>query len=362
MEREEQTILVVDDNPTNLDVAVNYLAESGFRVITARNGESGLKKAQLILPDMILLDILMPGIDGFEVCRQLKANDTTREIPVVFMTALADTKHKVEGFGVGAVDYVTKPIQQEEMLARVMTHLKIRNLTRQLQKDNADKDKFFSIVAHDLKGPFMPLIGNAELLIELADALPPSEVRQMGVSIRDSGKRMVDLLENLLTWARLQMGRMECQPELFNLQEVVKKNISLLADIAVYKQVILQNNVKGDCVVYGDEHMIDTVIRNLINNALKFSLPMGQVTVSSTCLEETVLVAVADTGGGIKQEDIAKLFKVGSQHTTTGTAKEKGTGLGLIMCQEMIERNNGQIWLESELGKGTVVKFTVPAK
>ncbi len=157
------------------------------------------------------------------------------------------------------------------------------------------------------------------------------------------------------------MGRMEWQPTLFDLRDIVIKNVDLLVDTAVYKQVVLHSNLKKQCLVYGDEHMLDMVIRNLINNAIKFSRPAGQVTVSASRLDEVVLVSIADTGVGIKPEDIAKLFKIGSQHTTAGTAKEKGTGLGLIMCKEMIERNKGQIWLESELGKGTVVKFTVPA-
>jgi len=383
---EDYSILIVDDNPTNLGVIADYLDEFGFDILTARDGEDCLNKANLADPYLILLDVMMPGIDGFETCRRLKANEETKDIPVIFMTALADTDNKVRGFNAGAVDYVTKPIQQAEVLARVNTHLKIRELTENLmevntelkglseqlqesnqalQKLNADKDKFFSIVAHDLRGPFTPLLGNAELLKEMAEELPRQQIREISESIHRSGNWVLDLLDNLLHWSRLQMGRMEYSPETINLQMIATKTVNLLTENANHKGITLQNSVSPHNTVYADEYMLDTVIRNLTSNALKFTPTNGTITINAQRNADTppnmLEVSVADTGVGISSDDLDKLFKIDVQHTTSGTAKEQGTGLGLVLCKEMVEMNGGQIWIESILNEGTTVKFTVPA-
>ncbi len=386
--QQDYIVLIVDDNATNLGVAADHFREHGFRIMTATNGELGLKRAKLGHPDIILLDVMMPDIDGFETCRRLKADSATQDIPVIFMTALANVEDKVKGFEVGGVDYITKPFQHEEVLARVTTHLRIRDLahslqsanqeltelTQSLQKANADKDKFFSIVAHDLKGPFMPLLGNLEFLIEMAETSPPLETKKMGESAYLSAKNVYNLLENLLQWARLEQGRMEHQPVIFNLRLIAEQVIDLLEANAVAKGLVLQNNVPPGVLVYADENMLSTVVRNLTSNALKFTSRGGQVTISSqmpaVMSQKTdsllptsyslVEVSVTDTGVGVSQTDAAKLFKIEVHHSTIGTAKEKGTGLGLIICKEMVEKNGGQIWVESEVGKGTAVKFTVP--
>ncbi len=379
------TILIVDDNPTNLGVITDYLEGFGFTIITARNGESGLRRAKMAHPDLILLDVMMPDIDGFETCRRLKADETMREIPVIFMTALTSTEDKVKGFEVGAVDYITKPIQHEEVLARVTTHLRLRDLARSLQAQyelekkmrqleetraqeltelNASKDKFFSIVAHDLKGPFMPLIGNLELLTEMTDTLTHEQIKDMGQSMLNSSKNVYNLLENLLSWSRMQMGRMDYCPSMVELRQIVNQNVELLSPNALAKRVELRSQIVPKILVYADENMLDTVVRNLINNALKFTPANGQVTVNVAVgqqeLPACVEVTVKDTGVGVKPEDLAKLFKIEVHHTTIGTAKENGTGLGLLICKEMVEKNGGQIWMESEFGHGTSVKFTVP--
>ena len=382
----EYQILVVDDTPTNLKVVINYLRTYGFKLLMADDGESCLKQVKIRHPDLILLDVMMPGMDGFEVCRILQADEMTRQIPIIFMTALSNEADKVKGFEVGAVDYITKPIQQMEVLARVNTHLRIQRQARELQQANqkliqlnADKDKFFSIVAHDLKGPFMPLLGNAELLTEMGDVLPPAEVKQLGAAIQRTGRNVFSLLENLLAWARLQMGRMEYSPQLLDMSDIAIKNVELLSGNAAIKQIDLRNEVKAETWVYADENMLDTVIRNLINNALKFTPQGGQVTIaaqlgirnwelgvdsfvipnSSLLIPNYIEVSVADTGGGMSEETRQKLFKLDQHVTTVGTGHETGTGLGLIICQEMVIKSGGRIWVESEVGRGTTVHFTV---
>jgi signal transduction histidine kinase len=335
------------------------------------------------------------------VCEHLKADEQTKDIPIIFMTALSDVGDKVRAFKIGGVDYITKPIQHEEVLARVQTHLQIRQQARQLQQQyqeleflaqqlahtNANKDKFFSIVAHDLKGPFMPLMGNLELLSELGDSMTPPQVKELGQSAQRSAKQVFNLLENLLTWARLQMGRLEYQPEPLDLATVAQQTVDVLGEVAEMKGIQLLNEVKSGVMVYVDGNMLDTVIRNLTNNALKFTSKGGQVTIAaqehrpqtadqrvegrrqtvdtntstSYLLLSThyVEVSIADTGVGMPEHVKEKLFKIDEHVSTVGTGKETGTGLGLIICQEMVVKSGGRIWVESEVGKGTTVRFTV---
>jgi two-component system, sensor histidine kinase and response regulator len=356
---EHCTILLIDDNLNNLKVTAYYLRECGFKVLIATNGELGLDTANHNRPDLILLDVMMPGIDGFETCRRLQADPITHEIPVIFMTALAETNHKVIGFQAGAVDYVIKPIQQEELLARITTHLRIRELTKQLRKANADKDKFFSIVAHDLKGPFMPLLGNLQLLERALYILPPEEIKSMIGDSSRAANQVYRLLEDLLDWAQLQMGRMVYQPELLNLYELCQETLQILTPTARSKGIELKNEVPDMLPVYADKKMLTIIIRNLVNNALKFTA-QGSVTIAAVLSSGMVEIAIKDTGIGIEPQNLDKLFKMEVHHTTAGTAKEKGTGLGLILCKEMVEIHGGQIQAESA-GQGATIKFTVPA-
>jgi len=365
----KHTVLIIDDNPTNLGVIADYLDEYDFEIITARRGEEGIERAIYAQPDIILLDIMMPGIDGFETCSQLKANELTTHIPIIFMTALSGEADKVRGFDVGAVDYVTKPLQQREVVARLHTHLSIQTQAKQLQEQaqelqalNRSKDKFFSIVAHDLRGPFMPMLGNAELMHEMAEDLPRESLKDMSRDIYVSGQRIMDLLENLLQWSRIQLGSMKYDPELITLQQVVIKNIDLLTANAKEKNIKLINQIDDELTVYADMNMLHTIVRNVTNNAIKFTPVDGQITVSAYLNKQQIRIAVTDTGVGISPEDKEKLFKIDVHHSTFGTARETGTGLGLIMCKEMVEINGGEIWLESELGKGTTVNFTIPIK
>ncbi len=377
----EHSILIIDDTPTNLGVIADYLDDQGFDIVTARNGEDGIERAKYVRPDLILLDVMMPGIDGFETCRRLKADESTRDTPVIFMTALASEEDKVKGFEVGGIDYVTKPLYQEEVLARVTTHLRMRDLTQNLQKSNkalvelnATKDKFFSIVAHDLRGPFQPLLGNSTLLLTSVDDAPRSEVKEMVTSIHHSANQVYDLLENLLQWSQMERGRMDYHPNGIDLRLIAERIVALFVENAAGKRIDLQNTVAKDIFVYADKNMLEMIIRNLISNALKFTYHGGRVTISAESSHKTqeeageqnkiatpfITISVLDTGAGITPENLNKLFKLDTHHTTAGTDNEAGTGLGLILCQEMVEKNGGRIWIESEVGQGTTVKFTMP--
>jgi two-component system sensor histidine kinase/response regulator len=361
------TILLVDDSPTNLHVLLSYLKDSGFETLIARSGEGALRQVEYAQPDIILLDVMMPGIDGFETCRRLKNNEATREIPILFMTALSDTVDKVRGFEAGGVDYITKPLQHEEVLARINTHLMIRNLQKQLQEKNrelrelnASKDKFFSIIAHDLRNPFAALLGFTRMAAEGLQNWSRDEIQRMVEDLGNSAETLYELLENLLNWSRLQRGVMEYFPDLVDIAYTVERNMELFATIARQKKITLTSSLEPEIFVFADGKMIDTVIRNLLSNALKFTNAGGNIEISAAYDDSEITIAVADTGVGIPEADLPKLFQLDVKYSNVGTAGEQGTGLGLLLCRDLIEKNQGTIWVESTIGVGTTFKFTLP--
>lgn len=637
----ETNILIVDDLPENLAILTSMLSDQGYIVRPAISGPVALKTIRKAIPDMILLDIMMPGMDGYEVCRRVKADSRSRDIPVIFMSALSETMDKIKAFEIGAVDYITKPFEIKEVLARVETHLSLRKMQQQLQaqnqqlheeiierkhaekllreseeryrrlvevspdviavhrrgeliflnaagikllganasddligkslldfvhpdyheavkkrvrtgyendeavglaeeqflsidgriidvevaaapilyqgepativvvrditarkqaeellrklekavettevgvtitdndgqivyinpadadmhgytveellgqrsrvfapprsqenlnsasphvnvlrhwkrerlnirKDgsafpvmlisnsiedakgnqigrvvicediterkqaeadllnahkelqeknsqlqelNASKDKFFSIISHDLRSPFATLIGFAELLQANFERYTHNDVKRYIDRIHTSAERLYALLENLLTWSRVQRGAMEYTPQPIDLLRLVEENFALCAGKAEQKQVTLKHFVRDGMIAYADLAMIDTVVRNLMSNALKFTPLHGMIVVSAQENGNTIELAVSDTGVGIAAEDLSKLFRIDIQYTNPGTAGEKGTGLGLVLCHDLVERNLGKIWVESALDKGTTFRFTLP--
>ncbi|ETR73361.1 MAG: sensory transduction histidine kinase [Candidatus Magnetoglobus multicellularis str. Araruama] len=238
----KSTVLVVDDTPTNLSVLLDYLNRSGFKTLIAQDGEGALEQADFANPDIILLDIMMPGIDGFETCKRLKANDTTKDIPVIFMTALSDTVDKVKGFQYGAVDYITKPFQQEEVLMRITTHLTIQHqkkalndLNQKLMASNATKDKFFSIIAHDMRSAFTPMVGYSDLLMRAASDQKSEKLSKYAKNMQIMIDNAHKLFKNLLDWARIQRGAMAYKPNHFDLYSIGMSNIAFLMSSAKEK-------------------------------------------------------------------------------------------------------------------------------
>lgn len=362
-QKDEPVILIVDDNPTNLGVLADYLEDFDFEVIMAVDGEDGLETAIQTLPDIILLDVMMPKMDGFEACKCLKANKTTRHIPIIFMTALTSEADKVQAFKAGGVDYITKPIYQEEVLARINTHLHIQRQAKALKTEVQNKDKLLSIIAHDLKGPFTPLLTFLEHLTEQADQLNRKEIKQLSTNSYQSAKSIYNLLENLLEWTRLQRKNINYVPFKLELNQMVQQNMTILKANAHHKNIKLQNKIPAPLHVHADEYMLNTIIRNLIANAIKFTPINGKITALASphpLNNELIEIAIVDTGIGISADNIKKLFSIETHYTTYGTNQEKGTGLGLMMCKEMVEINGGQIWIESKVGTGTTVKFTLP--
>ena len=365
MENEQSTnyqILIVDDVPQNIKVAANILRDERYKLFFATSGSDALTKVQSQSFDLILLDVMMPDMDGFQVCEQLKQVLGLYDIPIIFLTAKTDTESVVKGFELGAVDYVTKPFNGAELLARVKTHLALQQAKRELQTLNATKDKFFSIIAHDLRSPFTALLGLTELIAQRIDHYTQEEILQIAEELHTSAESIHALIENLLTWSRIQRGMIEYAPGAISLNEIANHNVLLLQLRTTQKQIALVTQVHDEITAYADYYMVNTILRNLLSNAFKFTDAGGTITLSIRQKHHLVEIVVTDTGIGIPEGDLPKLFRIDVRYSRSGTSGEQGTGLGLILCKEMVEKNGGQIWVESEVGKGSTFTFTLPTQ
>jgi PAS domain S-box-containing protein len=229
-----------------------------------------------------------------------------------------------------------------------------------LQKLNADKDRFISILSHDLKSPFNSILGFSEILTEDIRKLNTDEIEDIARNINKSARNTLYLLEDLLAWAMTQQGKIIFKPQKLSLADICKNILEILNPNAVAKNITINYYIADSIKVFADIDMIKTVLRNLISNALKFTNSGGTINVSSEENSENVTISISDNGVGIKAENITKLFNISEVITTKGTAEETGTGLGLLLCKEFVEKHGGKIWVESEVGKGSVFKFTLP--
>ncbi|MFP4306542.1 MAG: response regulator [Desulfococcaceae bacterium] len=358
--RDDATILVIDDSPTNLRLLLETLQAAGYRTLIAPSGERALRQMKLVRPDLILLDVMMPGIDGFETCRRIKESPDTRDIPVIFVTALAKSSEKLRGFEMGGVDYVTKPFQQEEVLSRVRTHLTLRRQQTALEAANQTKDRFFSIVAHDMRGAFNSLFAYADIMAEQVAQTGPESLRQTSNKLSESVENAYRLLQNLLQWARIQRGQMEFQPRNLNISDLIKDILTLTGGHREKKRITAENAIPPDTCAWGDERMLHTVFRNLVTNAVKFTPMDGRIALRAQSDGDRLRIFLEDNGVGIDPEHLDRLFRIDVKHQETGTEGEPGTGLGLVLCNELIHQNGGEIAIASQPGEGTTVAVTLP--
>ncbi|MFZ4616184.1 MAG: hybrid sensor histidine kinase/response regulator [Rectinemataceae bacterium] len=354
-------ILVVDDVAANLKLLGEILKTEGYKVRQVPHGELALQVAAREKPDLILLDVMMPGMDGYEVCRRLKADPGLADIPVIFISALDGTNDIVTALALGGVDYIGKPFVAEEVKARIRTHLKLYLQGKELRESNATKDKFFSIIAHDLRGPFAGFLGATQLMFEQLPDLSQSEIRQFAKGLNESASNLFRLLENLLEWARLQRGLTSFELRHFPLIGLVEKSIGLVSDSAMKKGVEIRIDIPEGLEVVADEYMLESILRNLASNAVKFTRKGGEVAiVAKQAADASVALSVSDTGIGMDSAMAAGLFRIDAQNNRRGTEGEASSGLGLIICKDFVERHGGRLWVESEEGVGSSFHFTLP--
>ena len=367
---ENPYILVVDDIGANLKLLGNILNGGGYHIRPVTDGEMALKVAEKETPGLILLDIMMPGMNGYKVCRQLKENPGLKEVPVIFISALSDSYDIVKALNLGGVDYITKPFQAEEVIARVNTHyklyqqsLELKKQRKELQELNATKDKFFSIIAHDLRSPFNGFLGLTQLMAEELENLTIEEIKDFTLSMRNSAADMFRLLENLLEWARMQQGLITFNREIAQLAPIVDESIAIILEPAKIKGIEINLDIPDDITVFADRNILQTVIRNIVSNAVKFTPKGGRIRVSAKAANHSnIEISIKDTGIGMSNKMIDDLFRLDVQTNRKGTEGEPSSGLGLLLCKDFIEKHGGKIWVESEEGKGSIFRFTLPVQ
>ncbi|MBE0648191.1 MAG: hybrid sensor histidine kinase/response regulator [Bacteroidales bacterium] len=373
-------VLVVDDNDSNIATLKGLLKYEGYTILTATNGAMALELAESASPDLILLDIKMPVMDGFEVCRRLKSSKETFQIPIIFLTVLSQTSDIVKGLEMGAEDYVSKPFKPAELLARVRVHLQLKAVKDELKQNNlmledkndqlsllnATKDKLLSIISHDLRAPMGTLKEILNFIMSNYDDLDHQKLHESLESIRDSIESSYTLVENLLFWARNQRGDILYEPQMQHVKKIVDDSIKLMRASAAAKNIQLTSEIMNDGPAYFDSNMLSVVMRNLTNNAIKFTREGGHVTINVDSFEEdpenTILVEVRDSGVGMRSEDAREIFNDGTSFSSAGAVLGQGSGLGLKLCREFVERNGGKIWAESTLGEGSIFRFTLSKK
>ncbi len=353
-----ETILLVDDTPTNLQVLVRFLAEMGYRALLAEDGTTAIEQAIHTNPDIILLDITMPGLDGFETCRRLKQLDPIKETPIIFMTARSDITDKLKGFNAGAVDYVTKPFQKEEVIARVNTQLTLLRQKRELQQMLEQRNRFMRMAAHDLRNPLSIITGWAELgLFSAAD----EENRKLLSSIAEAAKHMGAIIEDFLDLNVLQ-NQIAGGRSAFDLQPVIAQVVEQQGFAAKEKNIVLTLRLpQGALPAHGNVSHTHQILTNYLSNAVKYSPPQTETIISAARLESRWRVQVHDHGPGIAPHEREKLFVEFAKTSNKPTGGEKSTGLGLSIVKALAEAQGGRVGAEFPAEGGSVFWVEIPA-
>jgi len=354
-------ILVVDDTPKNIQLVAQILTREGFTVDFALNGLAALEHVANNAYDLILLDIMMPDMDGFDVCRKLKENPATSDIPVIFITAKTDSESVSKAFELGGVDYITKPFNAPELIARAKTHITIKKQKTEMQNLIAVRDRLFSIIGHDLRGP----IGSTSQMLNMVLNDTAENDSEKLLEILNLTKNEIDkvyyLLENLLDWASDQRKRIAINLQPVDLSTSLLDSISILTGLIKDKQINIINKIPSTISVIADERMLKTIFRNLISNAIKFSFPKGRIIIDFHLTDDKFAnISVIDKGLGMTTDTIIKILKSTESFTTLGTANEKGTGLGIRLCREFIDKMGGKLNIESSLNEGSTFSFMLP--
>jgi signal transduction histidine kinase len=373
MEYPDPTLLVVDDTEDNLDLLEFALKRKPIRMLRASSGRQCLEIAEEQNPDVILLDIQMPEMDGFETLRHLRANPLTAKIPVIFLTAQRKDANSIEeGLELGAEEYLTKPIDTEELLVRSKMLVRVKRAESELERTKAD---FMAMLVHDLRSPLNGIKSVIDFYRELRDQGKPFSAEQLGLldTAGDSAKRMLELINDILDLSKFEAGNMSLDKQRIALHiilDTVCRETSLQfkqKGISMFKEF---GSILPDVVV--DPEKVAQVVMNLLSNALKFTKGGGSVTLTTSLESDTpagspeqkrfVKVSVVDTGVGIPPEEIPQLFERYKQVSTARQTKQKGTGLGLSICKLIIQAHGGKMGVESEVGQRTTFYFTLPVE
>ncbi len=365
---EKPYILAVDDEQLNLELIRFILERNDCHFEGTSDDDYFFELLKKRKPDLILLDVIMPRIEGFELCEKIKGFEEYKDIPIIFLTGKVNIKDKVKGFEVGGVDYVTKPFNEQELVARIQTHVELKRARNQieeqaknLKQSNDLKDRMFSIIGHDLRSP----LSAAKLKMDfiMRGIIDPKDDKFLDETVYDLLKTMdeaLNLLQNLLGWAKSESDQIQMIPEKLNLNDLVEQTFRLLKLGSDHKNIQMLNNVPERIFAFADNNMIKTVLRNIVSNAIKFTPVDGAIKINYKKVKDRAVIEIEDNGNGIPKEDIKKILNPNEHFSKLGTEKEPGTGLGLILCQNFVQRNGGALKIKSKVGEGSTFYFDLP--
>lgn len=369
IKKSDYSVLIIDDVDANVLLLKLLISKAGYKILTATNGQEAIKLVEENNPDLILLDIMMPIMDGHEVAKKLKEMPDKANIPIIFLSALSSTEDIVKGFKLGAADYITKPFNKEELLTRInhqvdLIHAKktIVQQTIELKKTIQGRDKLYSVIAHDLRSPIASIRMVMEVLI---NGIPKEALEPEMYDLLIMANRLTDdsfnLLDNLLKWTKSQTGRLNTvfQDDV-HIMDLITGVVDVKRGVAKLKNITINLHGTTARTARLDIDMIKAALRNIMSNAIKFSYDNSTVDVSVKEEEARVVIEVKDQGAGINPEKQKLLFKTDTHFTSFGTGNEEGSGLGLLLCNEFVKRNGGTLWFTSEEGKGSVFSFDIP--
>ena len=366
----EYKILIVDDVMSNVLLLKVLLTNEKFAIATASNGRQALEQVEKENPDLVLLDVMMPDMSGFEVAQHLKSNPNTADIPIIFLTALNSTADIVKGFQVGANDFISKPFNKEELIIRVTHQISlvaakrlILSKTEELQRTIAGRDKLYSVIAHDLRSPMgsIKMVLNM-LILNLPSEKIGAEMYELLTMSNQTTEDVFSLLDNLLKWTKSQIGKLNVVYQDVDLVEVTDGVIEIFSMVASLKKIKIREMKPEKMMVNADIDMLKTVVRNLLSNAIKFSKENSEVLVKMEEVDGMAVVSVQDHGCGISEEGQKKLLHTDTHFSTFGTNNEEGSGLGLLLCKDFVVKNGGKLWFTSKEGEGSIFSFSIPVK
>lgn len=374
--RKEYKILLIEDNLGDARLISEMLSELDdvrCRLDHSFRLSSGLERLRKENYDVVLLDLGLPDSRGLNTLKSVNAQAV--RIPIVIMTGLEDEELATTAVQLGAQDYLLKMQIDGNLLLRAIRYAierkkveeklednarELKELNARLSEINSSKDKFFSIMSHNLRSPFNSLLNLSRTMVEEFETLSPEELKKWSGYIYESSRNLFNLVENLLQWSRLERGEVEFSPVEIELYPEIAYNMKLFKGSLLKKNIASEIQVEDNTYAYADPNMVDSILQNLISNAIKYTKSGGKITVSSSESPEWVEICVSDTGIGMEEQEIADLFRIDRRQSRQGTEKEGGTGLGLILSKELVEKHGGRISVESEPGKGSAFKFTLP--
>ena len=361
------TILLIDDNKDTRTPLVTVLEEAEYKVTLGCCAEEAMKLLRSLMPDLILLDVMMSGMNGFSFCRKLKKDPRYQDIPVIFLTSLAQQTDIVKGFDAGAQDFIIKPFNQQELLARVRTHIHLhdtllenKRLSRLALDASRSKSEFLASMSHEIRTPLNSIIGMAEVLAETA----LSEEQHDFVRIfRSAGENLLEIINDILDLSKIEAGQTELETIDFDLPALLESITSIVSLRADEQETSLHTHIDSDVPFYlkGDPTRLRQILLNLVGNAVKFT-SQGEVEIKVSLKEpeQNLFFSIKDNGIGIPADKQQLIFDSFTQADSLTTRKYGGTGLGLTICQKLLTIMQGHIWLTSQPGKGSTFFFTIP--